>query len=174
MKVNSEMIKELRNSKRWSQEQLGSVCGLNLRTIQRLENDGKASLESIRSLAAVFEIDSDELILSDENRSLTPLEAIKTCFFKCADFSNTASQSEYWWFFLFVLLVAAVATIISPNAYQTIGVLALLPLISVGTRRLRDVGRSGWWQLLFLVPFGQVVVFFLLAQESQHEVRLGT
>lgn len=32
-----QLIKRLREEKQWSQEQLGELCGLNLRTIQRLE-----------------------------------------------------------------------------------------------------------------------------------------
>ncbi len=46
------------------------------------------------------------------------------------------------------------------------GLIVILPRIAAGMRRLHDVGRSGWWQLFFLVPFGQVVVLILLAQEG--------
>ena len=36
-----------------------------------------------------------------------------------------------------------------------------LPTIAVGTRRLHDIGRSGWWQLLMLVPIVGVIVLIL-------------
>lgn len=167
MMVNGELIRKLRTEKQWSQAQLGDACGLNLRTIQRLENTGKASLESIRALSSVFKIDASQLALDTESGSITPFGAVKICVSKYAEFSGKATRPEYWWFFLFVLLIAAIATIVAPAAYQIIGTLALLPLISVGTRRLNDTGRSGWWQLLLLIPFGQVVVFYLLAQDGQ-------
>ena len=54
---NIENLKKLRLEHNWSQEQLAELSGLNIRTIQRIENGEKASLESLKSLAAVFEID---------------------------------------------------------------------------------------------------------------------
>lgn len=54
---NIENLKRLRLERNWSQEQLAELSGLNIRTIQRIENGEKASLESIKSLASVFEID---------------------------------------------------------------------------------------------------------------------
>jgi len=45
----------------------------------------------------------------------------------------------------------------------------LLPMIAVGARRLHDTDRSGWWQLLALVPFGVILVIIFLAQRSKEE-----
>jgi transcriptional regulator with XRE-family HTH domain len=169
MKIHSDLVKKLRLEKQWSQEQLSEVCGLNLRTIQRLESSGKASMESVRALAAVFAIHPNELMLAEavEDKHATPFDAVKTCVMKYANFSDTASRFEYWWFFAFVLLLLAVATIIHEKAYQVVSLIVLLPFISAGTRRLKDTGQSGWWQLLFLVPFGFVALFFMLAMESK-------
>ena len=66
-----------------------------------------------------------------------------------------------------MLLVTAVATIIHEKVYQIVGVILLLPFIAAGARRLKDAGYSGWWQLFWLVPFGQIVVLYLLAQQSR-------
>jgi transcriptional regulator with XRE-family HTH domain len=55
------IIKRLRQRKNWSQEQLSVMSGLSLRTIQRIESGNKASLESLKSLAAVFEVDISTL-----------------------------------------------------------------------------------------------------------------
>lgn len=98
---------------------------------------------------------------------MTPFAAIKTCFIEFANFSDTATRFEYWWFCLFVLLIIAVAAIIHETASQIVSVILLLPFLAAGTRRLNDTGQSGWWQLLFLVPFGAFVVFYLLAQKSK-------
>lgn len=55
------MIKKLRERENWSQEQLATMPGLSVRTIQRIESGNKASLESLKSLASVFEIDISKL-----------------------------------------------------------------------------------------------------------------
>ena len=67
MKINSEKVKQLRNQRSWSQDQLASVSGLSLRTIQRIENRRTCSLDSKRALAAVFEVDVEELTLNENN-----------------------------------------------------------------------------------------------------------
>lgn len=60
-------MKRLRINKRWSQEQLAHLSGLNVRTIQRVEKGKRVGLETLKSLAAVFEISTDELIHAIEN-----------------------------------------------------------------------------------------------------------
>jgi transcriptional regulator with XRE-family HTH domain len=67
MKINSEIVKDLRNQKSWSQEHLASVSGLSLRTIQRIENSGACSLESRKALASVFGIESTTLEVHTQN-----------------------------------------------------------------------------------------------------------
>ncbi len=67
MKTKSKLIKKLRNGKLWSQDELASACDLSLRTIQRLESSGNASLETVKALASVFEVDADDIVCSDEN-----------------------------------------------------------------------------------------------------------
>jgi transcriptional regulator with XRE-family HTH domain len=55
------ILRKLRDQKQWSQEQLAHVSGLNVRTIQRVESGKKASLETLKCLAAVFEVDISKL-----------------------------------------------------------------------------------------------------------------
>ncbi|MBY6190682.1 helix-turn-helix domain-containing protein [Microbulbifer agarilyticus] len=50
-------LKQLRKRQKWTQEQLAEFSGLNVRTIQRIESGKKPSLESLKSLASVFEVD---------------------------------------------------------------------------------------------------------------------
>jgi transcriptional regulator with XRE-family HTH domain len=54
MKLDSQKIRELRHRKSWSQEKLAELAGLNPRTIQRVEADGTASLQTRLRLATVF------------------------------------------------------------------------------------------------------------------------
>ena len=61
--TNLREIKKMRLERHWSQEQLADMSGLSIRTIQRIENGENAGLESLKSLASVFEtniIDSDK------------------------------------------------------------------------------------------------------------------
>lgn len=55
------LVRKLRIDRGWSQETLAEVSGLSVRTIQRLERGGKASLETLTALAAVFEVDVSTL-----------------------------------------------------------------------------------------------------------------
>ena len=59
------IIRELRLDKGWSQEQLAEMAGVSSPTIQRLENGCEVSIETIKCLAAVFEVDFN--ILRQEN-----------------------------------------------------------------------------------------------------------
>ncbi len=51
------LVRKLRLEKGWSQETLSEISGLSVRTIQRIERGGNASLDSLGALAAVFEMD---------------------------------------------------------------------------------------------------------------------
>lgn len=134
-----------------------------------MEKSGKASMESIRALAAVFEIEAAELIAAEQRSPDTPVEAVRAGIMRGAEFSGTATRPEYWWLFLFVLLLAAIATVIHEKLYLVVAIIVLLPLLAAGARRLRHAGHSGWWQLLFLVPFGFVPVFIMLALPGREE-----
>lgn len=56
MKINADLVIKLRKEKLWSQEELAIATGLNLRTIQRIEREASASLQSKKALASVFDI----------------------------------------------------------------------------------------------------------------------
>ena len=64
------IVRKLRAKKSWSQEQLADFCGLNVRTIQRVESGQKASIETLKCIASVFEVDistlTKEIIVIDK------------------------------------------------------------------------------------------------------------
>lgn len=62
MLVNAKQIKKLRDQKCWSQLQLSEMAGISLRTLQRVEAKSVASQETIKSIAAVLEVDCDSLL----------------------------------------------------------------------------------------------------------------
>lgn len=59
--INKELVKKLRSERSWSQDQLATISGLSIRTIQRVESEGSGSLESKRALAAAFDINVSNL-----------------------------------------------------------------------------------------------------------------
>jgi DNA-binding CsgD family transcriptional regulator len=94
--------------------------------------------------------------------SLTFFESIRTCFIKYADFNGRASRSEFWWFMLFITLVDSALVYLSKELGAVFLIATLLPLLAAGTRRLRDSGKSGWWQLFLLAPVGGIVILGFL------------
>ncbi|MDJ0918302.1 MAG: helix-turn-helix transcriptional regulator [Woeseiaceae bacterium] len=66
------IVKKLRDKNGWSQEQLASFSGLNVRTVQRVESGQKASLETLKCLASVFEVDiatlTEEITVIDKSK----------------------------------------------------------------------------------------------------------
>jgi transcriptional regulator with XRE-family HTH domain len=61
MTIDSDIIRELRAKANWSQEDLAAASGLSLRTIQRVEKDGAAALETQKALAAAFGLRPQDL-----------------------------------------------------------------------------------------------------------------
>jgi transcriptional regulator with XRE-family HTH domain len=66
------LVQKLRLQRGWSQEQLAELSGLSVRTIQRIERGNAASVESLKALGAVFEIDFSKLKEPDMDMSDTP------------------------------------------------------------------------------------------------------
>jgi len=61
MKINADLIISLRKEKAWSQEELAIASGLNVRTIQRVETEASASLQSKKALASALDINVQDL-----------------------------------------------------------------------------------------------------------------
>lgn len=99
-----------------------------------------------------------------------------------ANFEGRARRTEYWMFQLFNIIalivlevVMGIFTAISPKIGMLFGVLVVIyalglivPSLAVATRRLHDTGRSGWWQLIALVPLvGGIILFVFTVLDSQ-------
>jgi len=108
--------------------------------------------------------------------------AIIKCFMLYAIFSGRATRAEFWWFFLFCMIVGLMGSVIDAalgldaaiggnGVFTTLIQLAtFLPSIAVGSRRLHDTNRSGWWQLLWIVVFiGWIPLIIWLASTSKNE-----
>lgn len=95
--------------------------------------------------------------------SMTFIEAVRECFRKYGDFSGRAPRPEYWWWLVgYVIAGSILATIdafivslldqedaFSP-LYLVFVLAVLLPSLAVTSRRLHDIGKSGWWLLVWV------------------------
>ena len=116
-------------------------------------------------------------------------QAVSTVLLKkYATFNGRAGLSEYWWYFLFILLGNLVFSSIDSFLGTTAGfmyqgnievktslfngmfsLLTLIPSIAVATRRLHDVNKSGWWQLLMLTIIGIFPLIYWLLKKPIDE-----
>jgi uncharacterized membrane protein YhaH (DUF805 family) len=89
---------------------------------------------------------------------MTFYQAVRIWLINFATFEGRASRAEFWWFVLFVTIVAGALAYVSEGAAAAFTALLSLPIIAAGIRRLRDTGKSGWWQLFLLAPVGGLVI----------------
>ena len=102
-----------------------------------------------------------------------------------AGFTGRATRPEFWWFMLFSFLISLGFSILDsilglgdPDTgfsplNSLYGLAVLVPTLAVGARRLHDTGKSGWWQLLWLIPFfgwiALIVLFILEGTSGSNE-----
>jgi len=89
-----------------------------------------------------------------------------------ADFNGRARRRNFWMFFLFnsiiAVVIAAITGAIGITFISSIYALAVLvPGIAIAVRRLHDVGKSGWWLLISLIPIVGIWLIVLLCTDSQ-------
>ena len=107
------------------------------------------------------------------------IQSISTVFSKYITFAGRAQRSEYWWFILFILIGSAVAAAFdtvtgSMNFTYGTGIIGaifslviFLPCWAVEVRRLHDVGKSGWWLLIILIPLiGSIILLIWLIRKG--------
>lgn len=103
---------------------------------------------------------------------MTFIDSIKNCFTKYVTFDGRASRSEYWWWTLFALLVSIIAGVIGERFSTVVSIALFLPSIAVAARRLHDIDRSGWWQLIALIPLvGWLIMLYWLVQPPKEPNR---
>lgn len=103
------------------------------------------------------------------------------------DLTGRMTRRAYWYFLLMVFALSCLAISLDSAVLvsaltdgtpeicigtmtMTFGALNALPIFSASMRRLHDVGKSGWWMLLNLVPFvGSMILFSWYARPSAHD-----
>ncbi len=111
--------------------------------------------------------------------AMSYFDAVSAGFRNYFDFQGRAVRSEFWWFILFTFLLglgSAVADMsfglsssdgMTAGPINTVaGLATLIPTLSLGARRLHDIGRTGWWQLLALTGIGIFVLIYWWCQPT--------
>lgn len=80
------------------------------------------------------------------------------------NFSGRATRQEYWMFFLFNMIFAIILFVLDPSMilYFIYAFMIFIPGLAVATRRLHDIGKSGWWIFINIVPIIGGIWFFIL------------
>ena len=107
---------------------------------------------------------------------------------RATDINGRSDRPEYWWFTLYAMIVFGLLmvvdnyvlgftffSILEPwGEMKESGVLVLLwtlgtlvQSITLTARRLHDRGHSGWWQLGFIVPGLNFIVFYWLVRDAK-------
>jgi uncharacterized membrane protein YhaH (DUF805 family) len=106
------------------------------------------------------------------------IDSVKLTFSRYTDFEGRSTRSEYWYFVLFNVLIQIIASGIDDFVLSSeigilsgiVGLIMLLPGIAVSIRRLHDIGKSGWFLLLVLIPLiGALILIYFFVQPSKDE-----
>lgn len=98
---------------------------------------------------------------------------------KYAEFSGRDTRTEYWMYTLFYIIFYVVASLLDGllGTYFITLILSLalaIPSIAIAARRLHDTSRTGWWQLISLIPLiGIIVLIVFLVQDSHPDNEYG-
>lgn len=109
-----------------------------------------------------------------------------TALKKYAVFSGRAQPAEFWFFYLFsfIITIGLIVIDIILGLYNedtgmgfisTIySLLVIIPGLAVGARRLHDIGKTGWWQLIAIIPIiGTILLIIWWASNGKEENQYG-
>ncbi|KUF11330.1 hypothetical protein AVJ23_09490 [Pseudoponticoccus marisrubri] len=95
-------------------------------------------------------------------------EAVQLFFSNYINFEGRSNRGEYWKAVLCLIGVSILLSLIDAMLFSNMQLLSslfslatLVPGIAIGVRRLHDIGKSGWWYLLILVPVIGVIVLIV-------------
>ena len=98
-------------------------------------------------------------------------EALGVCFKKYFVFEGRAKESEFWYFFLFQLIGSLLTYAILPVLYIVFQLVIFFPYLAVGCRRLHDINKSGFWQLISLTGIGLILLIIWWATDGTTQVK---
>ena len=104
------------------------------------------------------------------------VDSFKSAFIRCFDYETRSSRSEFWWFQLSSTIITIFVVIVSiPLGLggifgYIIDTIFLVVFISLGARRLHDIGMSGWWQLIAFTVIGIIPLIICYCVKGDDEI----
>lgn len=107
------------------------------------------------------------------------LNATRDMFLQFIDFEGSTSRKDFWLAILGYYLLSIIIGLIvvfannMPGHTGTMirniwGIITILPLLSIIVRRLHDIGHSGWFIFIALIPIiGPIILLVLLCLPSK-------
>lgn len=109
---------------------------------------------------------------ADDLKGPEPVDFVKAIKLFCLyalNFKGRSSRSEYWWGFLFNSLLSCVLPAI-PLVGGLLSLAMMVPGVALAVRRMHDIGKSGWYLLMGLIPLaGPIIVLVYCCTASQTE-----
>ena len=156
-------------------------CGATVRSVEDMNcptcgNDTSADAQFCGECGASLSISTPRRIgaVSSELPMVSFPRAVKLGFSNYFSFSGRSTRAEYWWWIFFVLAWNIILTMVttlflvlgwrdgSPVSMPSVlfALATLIPSVASGARRLHDINRSGWWQLMW---FGILLIVLAIA-----------
>lgn len=124
---------------------------------------------------------------SERVRNVTFSEAVQNFFKNYATFSGRATRSEYWYATLFNFVISSVLGTLAALTAETVlfgvlfaglrslyGLAIFIPSLAICWRRFHDVGKSGAWYLMCLIPLvGVFIVLYYFCKDSDGDNDYG-
>ena len=99
LRLDHLKVKHTRIKKGWTQQQLADICQVSIRTIQRAERDGNASIETVSALSSVLEIARDDLwqTAATDNNGFWQARTIIIAIVLAFSFGLSLGIAAAWW-----------------------------------------------------------------------------
>lgn len=98
------------------------------------------------------------------------MEYIINYFKNYTNFDGRARRKELWFFYLFCFIAGFVSATMNKTLSSIVFWVLFLPQIAVASRRIHDVGKSGWFQL---IPIYNIVLYCTNSEPLDNNMVLG-
>lgn len=113
-------------------------------------------------------------VMQQPKESVGIVDAAKLYFTRYADFKGRSRRSEYWWATLVISILGSIIGAIVPDLAWIWTLAILVPSLAICVRRLHDIGKSGWWYLIGLIPIvGSILLIVWFCKDSTEDNQWG-
>lgn len=171
----------------------GIISGEDQRRYTFIGSEWKEVFNPQRGLIIDFDLDTNGQVIGVYkalNNSISSTSHIMTntekseedynlfdWFIKClknyANFNSRARRKEFWFFYLALVICNIFAMVLDAILetevifYGIVTLATIIPFLAVSTRRLHDIGKSGWWYLISLTIIGIILLIIWWAKEGE-------